>query len=158
MELVVVFLVLALAAALLLPGIGVSREAGRRARCLNNLRQIGLALQGYHGRAGSLPPTSVVDWNTDTGWWSWIVRILPDLDQGLLYERIDLREDVWTNCHQCKPYTSQRLAVLLCPSDPYSQGIYESDELCTGGEAYALTSYLGCRGSTKFTVSMGRGS
>jgi hypothetical protein len=71
------------------------------------------------------------------------------LDERALYERLDLGEDVWTNCHKVKPYTSQRLAVLLCPSDPHNERVYESDEECPGGEAYALTNYLGCRGSTR---------
>jgi prepilin-type processing-associated H-X9-DG protein len=71
------------------------------------------------------------------------------LDERSLYERLGLREDIWTNCNKYKPYTSQRLAVLLCPSDPHSEQIYESDEECPGGEAYALTNYLGCRGSTR---------
>ena len=83
------------------------------------------------------------------GWWSWIARLLPELDERALYERVDLRQDVWTNCNKVKPCTSQQLAVLLCPSDPHNRRIYESDMDCPGGEAYALTNYLGCRGSTR---------
>ncbi len=71
------------------------------------------------------------------------------MDERSLYERLDFREDIWTLCHKYKPYTSKKLAVLLCPSDPHSERIYESDEECPGGEAYALTNYLGCRGSTR---------
>jgi prepilin-type processing-associated H-X9-DG protein len=110
-----------------------------------------LALHHYHDCRGTFPSSTVVEWNRPepTGWWSWIARILPELDERPLYERIDLREDVWTNCHKYKPYTSTRLSVLRCPSDPHGEGIYESDEECPGGEAYALTNYLGCRGSTR---------
>jgi prepilin-type processing-associated H-X9-DG protein len=77
------------------------------------------------------------------------------LDELALYERLDLREDVWLNCHKYKPYTSQQLSKLLCPSDPRNQSIYETDDLCPGGEAYALTNYLGCRGSLRMLPDNG---
>ncbi len=143
-ELLVVIAILAILIALLLPAIQQAREAARRTQCKNNLRQLGLALHNYHDRHGSLPPQTVIDDRASTGWWSWITRVLPDLDQQPLYEHFDLGDDVWNNCSRYKPWTSQRLAVLQCPSDPNSDRIFESD-----GEAYALTSYLGCRGSTR---------
>lgn len=148
-ELLVVVAIIAVVLALLLPAIQQAREAARRTQCRNNLRQIALALHNYHDRSACFPPLTVVNWNTDTGWWSWITRILPDLDQQPLYEQFDLDDDVWDNCHRYKPWTSQRLTVLRCSSDPHSDTVYESDASCPGGKAYAITSYLGCRGSTR---------
>src|SRR5262245_21034980 len=130
-ELLVVIAVIAILMALLVPAVQQAREAARRAHCKNNLRQIAVALHNYHDTCGAFPPSSVVAGNgLDTGWWSWIARVLPDLDQQPLYEQLDLREDIWTNCHKYQPYTSIKLAVLLCPSDPQGETVYESDAEC----------------------------
>jgi prepilin-type N-terminal cleavage/methylation domain-containing protein/prepilin-type processing-associated H-X9-DG protein len=150
-ELLASIAVIGMLIALILPAVQAARESARRSACANNLKQIGSALHGYHDRYGNFPPSTIVDWEQPepAGWWSWIARVLPELDERTLYERLNLREDVWTNCNKYKPYTSQRLGVLLCPSDPHGERIYASDEECPGGEAYALTNYLGCRGSTR---------
>jgi prepilin-type processing-associated H-X9-DG protein len=150
-ELLVVIAVVGMLAALLWPAVQKAREAARRTQCQNNLKQIALALHAYHDRSRSFPPSTVVNWNTPepTGWWSWIVRILPDLEERALYDQFDLRDDVWTNSTRYKPYTSRRLAVLLCPSDPNSQLVYQSGAESSYDEAFALTNYLGCRGSTR---------
>jgi len=150
-ELLTVIGVIGMLVALLLPAVQAARESARRTQCANNLKQIALALHNYHDRCRSLPPSTVVDWNQPepTGWWSWIVRILPELEEQPLYDQFDLRDDVWTNSTRYKPYTSQRLAVLICPTDPNSEVIYQSSEDSPFDEAFALTNYLGCRGSTR---------
>ncbi|MCA9110824.1 MAG: DUF1559 domain-containing protein [Planctomycetaceae bacterium] len=150
-ELLVVVAVIAILVALLLPAVQQARETARRMQCRNNLKQIGLALHNYHDRSGCLPPSTVVQWNLSepTGWWSWIARVLPDLEQGGLYANLNLSENAWQSCNQNKPFTSQRLNMLLCPSDPSAGNIFEDDSKCPNGEAYALTSYLGCRGSIR---------
>jgi prepilin-type N-terminal cleavage/methylation domain-containing protein/prepilin-type processing-associated H-X9-DG protein len=150
-ELLTVVAVIGLLVALLLPAVQAAREAARSVRCKNNLRQIGLALHAYHERCHSFPPASVVDWSRTepTGWWSWIVRILPDLEEQALYDQFDMRDDVWANSAKYKQYTSTQLAVLLCPSDPNGERVYRSDAASAFDDAFALTNYLGCRGSTR---------
>ena len=144
------FAILGVLIALLLTAVQQVREAARRMQCRNNLKQVALALATYHERSGTFPPSNVVGGAAlDSGWWSWIARVLPELDQQPLYAQLNLDEDVWTNCHKYKPLTSTKLSVLLCPSDPHGGRVYESDSACPGGEAYALTNYLGCRGSTR---------
>src|SRR6266576_43619 len=56
-ELLVVIAIIAVLIALLLPAVQAAREAARRAQCVNNMKQLGLAVVNYESANGSLPPT-----------------------------------------------------------------------------------------------------
>jgi prepilin-type processing-associated H-X9-DG protein len=121
-ELLVVIAVIGGLVALLLPAVQAAREAARRVRCTNNLKQLGLALANYEGAQGVLPMSLVVAPN-GTGYWSngWSVngRLLPYLEQGAAFNSIN-----FTLAYSNPPNTTVgqlSLAAFLCPSEVHPE-------------------------------------
>jgi len=83
-ELLVVIAIIGVLVALLLPAVQSAREASRRTRCQNNLRQIGIASHNHHDITGEMPKA----FNPNTGL-SWHVNILPFIEQANLYNQFD---------------------------------------------------------------------
>src|SRR6186997_3302889 len=93
-ELLVVIAIIAVLIALLLPAVQAAREAARRAQCVNNLKQIGLALHNYHASYNSFPSGATVgyqDPGVEDGWINWSVHaaLLPYLEMTPLYNAIN---------------------------------------------------------------------
>jgi prepilin-type N-terminal cleavage/methylation domain-containing protein len=88
-ELLVVITIIAVLIALLLPAVQAAREAARRAQCTNNLKQIGLAMHGYHDVWQTLPPAylarPVTELELGAGW-AWGTLVLPYLEQRPVYD------------------------------------------------------------------------
>ncbi len=93
-ELLVVIAIIGVLVALLLPAVQAAREAARRNSCLNNVKQLALALHNYHDTRKALPfastglfqPDAVVG-SQDDGY-SWLFQILPQMEGGNLYDRV----------------------------------------------------------------------
>jgi len=130
-ELLVVIAIIAVLIALLLPAVQAAREAARRAQCVNNLKQLGLALHNYQSATNSFPP-GVVTTITDPSsappsnlatWTAWSPQamLLPYLEQNALYNAANFS---WGCCYfgdqadatNLTVYTS-RIGSFLCPSD-----------------------------------------
>jgi prepilin-type N-terminal cleavage/methylation domain-containing protein len=138
-ELLVVIAIICVLIALLLPAVQASREAARRVACMNNLKQVGLALLGHHdvrkefplgGKAvkGAIGP-------------SWTTEVLPWLEAATLHDQLDTS----------LPYTDAAnlaagrtlLPVLLCPSMPEGETPRKSAD---SPNTYAKTAYGGIQG------------
>jgi prepilin-type N-terminal cleavage/methylation domain-containing protein/prepilin-type processing-associated H-X9-DG protein len=114
-ELLVVIAIIAVLIALLLPAVQAAREAARRSQCVNNLKQLGLAIQNYHDNNGGLPPSSTNFGGTTGNDFSMKARVLPNMEQGIAFNALNqgLGYDQPAN----STVRTMRIATFLCPSD-----------------------------------------
>ncbi len=119
-ELLVVIAIIGVLIGLLLPAVQAAREAARRAQCTNNLKQIGLALHGYHDSFATFPaggwiylPIQPRTLNMNIGW---SAVILNTLEQRALFDGLNFGFGYDTPANSTATYPV--LAVYLCPSEP----------------------------------------
>jgi prepilin-type N-terminal cleavage/methylation domain-containing protein len=120
-ELLVVIAIIGILIALLLPAVQAAREAARRASCLNNLTQLGLATHNYEFHFETLPPgvtnpDGPIRNEPQGQHVSWIVKILPYLEQQILAGRFDQAAGAYAEVNA--PVREAQIMPLLCPSSP----------------------------------------
>ena len=130
-ELLVVIAIIAVLIALLLPAVQAAREAARRAQCVNNLKQIGLALHNYHSTTDVFPLSNTVAWassspsDANQGWGTWSAQalMLPYMEQQPLYNSINFNYTCWwgngnnTNGQINSTVFNTLIKTYTCPSD-----------------------------------------
>ena len=136
-ELLVVIAIIAVLIALLLPAVQAAREAARRSQCVNNLKQLGLALHNYESTWGAMPPSCTLLTNALSNTYSVHARILPQLEQSSLYNSINYSLDYINQT----TVTATRVATFLCPSEINTQ------PLITATQTYYGTSYAANAGT-----------
>src|SRR5690349_6909248 len=81
-ELLVVIAIIGILVALLLPAIQSAREAARRSQCVNNMKQLGIAMANYHDVRKKLP---IGSWSCC--WGTWQMSILPFIEEQQLFDQ-----------------------------------------------------------------------
>jgi prepilin-type N-terminal cleavage/methylation domain-containing protein/prepilin-type processing-associated H-X9-DG protein len=144
-ELLVVIAIIAVLIALLLPAVQAAREAARRAQCVNNLKQLGLAAQNYVSANNVFPPQS--SFPSQAGavllGFNWYYAIFPQLEQNAIYNAVNFSVSPLNACQYSAAVT--KVSALLCPSESANLQLYPSTNLgvTTGGNSLAVSNYVG---------------
>jgi prepilin-type N-terminal cleavage/methylation domain-containing protein len=169
-ELLVVIAIIGVLIALLLPAVQKVRDAANRTKCANNLRQLGLALHGFHDAQGSLPPAL----NPDTPYsqspnywyyWSWMARLLPFLEQDNLFKEADTWAHAGPNNYLVwgggttlatpppNPAMSVPIPIVQCPADHRTLVAALAQEQVGSNSrlTVAFTTFLGVNGTNLTT-------
>ena len=149
-ELLVVIAIIGILVGLLLPAVQAAREAARRCQCSNNLSQLGLAVHHYEFNAEQLPsgvinPEGPIRAEQIGQHVSWIVGILPYVEQSNAYRKFDQAAGAYAPVN--KPVRAEPIPILLCPSHP--NYVIDRDDQ----SKFALTDYAGCHHDTEAPIN-----
>lgn len=158
-ELLVSIAIIGILVGVLLPGIQSVRESARRLQCHSNLHQISLAVQIYHDQQ-KYYPISIGPWedgpspSAQRNGISWIVGVLPQLEQSALYEQLspgfqgNFFDGDGIRNTLIRSVLTTGVATLGCPSDPSSQSITRSHPEMRG-IPLRTTNYKGVLGDSR---------
>lgn len=142
-ELLAAIFIVGILAGILLPGMQSARDAARRTSCANNLRQIGIALNGHAELHNVFPVGAQGATTMGVSWWP---SILPYLDEATLLDRLDLQSGnagfIHLHPQNARAIASLLIPTMMCPAsslEPFKQ---------VGGILSMMPSYVGISGAT----------
>jgi prepilin-type N-terminal cleavage/methylation domain-containing protein len=153
-ELLVVIAIVGVLIALLLPAVQAAREAARRASCLNNLRQLGVASHNYHDAKKRFPTGARLPVNVSgrpTGGINLWVELLSYIGQSNLYGKWDGNDNGNNVAGGINSTQAQVIEILLCPSDPLPEPVAQLTAMNSNAPSwswgfYGISSYGGNAG------------
>jgi len=132
-ELLVVIAIIGVLVGLLLPAVQAAREAARRSQCLNNIKNVALAVLTYESSRQKFPPAYIAMTDPNTGVEesfggtgsgrptreNWVISVLPQMEQQALRDSFVLDDfDVWIGHDVNREARGTPLAIMRCPTDP----------------------------------------
>jgi prepilin-type processing-associated H-X9-DG protein len=163
-ELLVVIAIIAVLIALLLPAVQAAREAARRAQCVNNLKQIGLACQNYVSANNCFPPQT--SWPSQaanitgtisaaTYGFNWYYAIFPQMEQMQIFNAVNFSVSPSSPVQVTAAIT--KVNSLLCPSESASTQLFTLTNLVPAytagaGSFYSVSNYVGNYGGPAANV------
>lgn len=149
-ELLVVVAIVGTLVAMLLPAVQSAREASRRISCVNNFKQIGVAMHAYHDARRAFPAGFSHHWAAEPCW-GWAVFLLPYQEQGTLYDVLKPESRKLSTVYVSSPAPQDRAALetpistYRCPSDtaPTLNTLNQAARFGAGFFPVASANYVG---------------
>jgi prepilin-type N-terminal cleavage/methylation domain-containing protein len=145
-ELLVVIAIIGILIALLLPALQIAREAARNAQCVNNMKQIALAIHSYAEANGSFPPGGITEGEccgTPSGT-TWTVSILPYLDKSSIEQQYHFEVDNEDPLNLI--VREMVVSDYVCPSDQGAEDLSQPDSGPGNGLLYRPGTYRAVSG------------